>query len=86
LRSYVHGDDLACNQLRCTFDDVTANLITGYVSIDLVPAGGRWLEGGAEPQTFCAFALNLSASMRVTNGYGGRSPNYAIPVLIGIEA
>lgn len=83
LRSYVHGDDLACDQLRGTFDDVTADLITGYVNIDLAPASGHWLEAD---QNFCAFSIKLTARMRVTNGYSGRSPNYATPVLIGIEA
>ncbi len=80
---YAHTDDLVCNQLRGTFDDVTADPTTGYVSIDLEPASGRWLEVG---QNFCAFSISLTASMRVTNGYGGRSPRYATPVLIGIEA
>ncbi len=83
-RNYVHGDDLVCAQFRGTFDDSTADLVSGYVTIDLSPAGSaNWLETG---QNFCAFSLNLSANMRATNGHGGRSPNYAIPVLIGIEA
>lgn len=83
LRSYTHGDDLVCNQFRGTFDDTTADLVTGYVTIDLEPASGSWLEAD---ENFCAFSVNLTGSMRVTNGYGGRAPNDAIPVLIGIEA
>jgi hypothetical protein len=83
LQSYVHGDDLTCSQLRGTFDDPTHDLLSGYVIIDLSPAGGGWLEAG---QTFCAFSLNLSATTRVTDGYGGGGTYSAVPVLIGIEA
>ena len=81
---YTHVDDLACSQFRGTFDDVTADLATGYVAIDLAPASGHWLEA---TETFCAFALNLNAITRVTDGYSaGQGPYSAIPVLIGIEA
>jgi hypothetical protein len=82
-RTYSHGDDLACNQLRGTFDDSTADLATGYVTIDLAPASGHWLENG---QNFCAFSINLTANLRATNGYGGRDDVNATPVLIGVEA
>lgn len=83
-RSYVHGDDLACSQLRGTLDDPTHDLGTGYVTIDLSPASGHWLEG---TETFCAFSLNLSATTRKTDGYSAGYCCYtAIPVLIGIEA
>ncbi len=82
-RNYVHGDDLACIQFRGTFDDTTADLVSGYVTIDISPSSGQWLEND---QNFCAFSLNLSSNVRVTNGYGGRGSTHAIPVLIGIEA
>lgn len=82
-QTYAHGDDLACSQLRGTFDDPTHDLVTGYVTIDLAPASGQWLEAG---QTFCAFSINLGASTRVTDGYGGGKNYNAVPVLIGIEA
>jgi len=82
-RAYVHGDDLACNSLRGTFDDPTANPITGYVTVNLTPSSGAWLE---PDQNFCAFALRLQCSIRATNGYGGFGPFEAIaPVLIGIQ-
>lgn len=83
LRSYVHGDDLACSSLRGTFDDPTVDPTSGYVTVSLAPAAGAWLEPG---QAFCAFSLNLTAATRVTNGYGGFGPYHAVPVLIGIQA
>lgn len=82
-RSYVHSDDLACSQLRGTFDDATHDLSTGYVTIDLEPTSGQWLD---TDQNFCAFSINLVANTRVTDGYGGGKHYHAIPVLIGIEA
>jgi len=83
LQSYTHGDDLTCSELRGTFDDPTHDPLTGYVTVDLIPVSGHWLEAN---ETFCAFSLNLNASTRVTDGYGGGDSYNAIPVLIGIEA
>ncbi len=80
--SYQHGDDLLCNQLRGTFDDPAVDPITGYVSVNITPASGAWLEA---TQTFCAFSVNLSCSTRVTNGYWTGNSYWATPVLIGIQ-
>jgi hypothetical protein len=82
LRTYVHGDDLSCTQFRGTFDDPAANAVSGYVTVDLVPTGGAWLDPG---QPFCAFSLNLTAGVRRTDGYGGFGPYNATPVLVGIK-
>jgi len=82
-QSYVHGDDLASNQFRGTFNDPTHDFVTGYVTINLEPTSGQWLDPG---QNFCAFSINLVAVTRVTNGYTGGNDYNAIPVLIGIEA
>jgi hypothetical protein len=82
-RAYVHGDDLACSSLRGTVDDPTADPVTGYVTVDLTPSGGAWL---APSQPFCAFSVTLSASTRVTDGYGVFGTYSAVPVLIGIQA
>ncbi len=81
-RAYQHGDDLACSQLRGTFDDPAVNAVTGFVTVDVSPASGAWLE---PTQTFCAFSINLSCSTRVTNGYSGGNSYYATPILIGIQ-
>jgi hypothetical protein len=81
-RSYQHGDDLLCNQLRGTFDDPTSDPVTGFVSVEIGPASGAWLE---PDQTFCAFSINLTCSTRTTNGYHGFGPYQATPVLIGIQ-
>jgi len=82
--SYVHVDDVLCSAFRGTFNDPTHDLATGYVTIDLAPASGHWLES---TENFCAFSIELVADVRRTDGYtGGVTPDYnAIPVLIGIE-
>lgn len=83
--SYVHGDNLLCNSFRGTEDDpfygaVTPNAVATYVQ----PAGGgNWLTGG---ETFCAFSINLSASVRITDGQTIFGPYYSGPILIGIQA
>jgi hypothetical protein len=82
--SYLPGDDLICSSFRGTFDDPTHNLATGYVTIDLAPASGHWLES---TENFCAFSIDLVANLRITDGYtAGVTPLHnATPVLIGIE-
>jgi hypothetical protein len=73
--AYVHGDDIACNALEGTFDDVTHDG-SGYVTVDIGPPGtapfnGHWLDAS---QPFCTFAVNLSCAVRRTNGYLGSYP------------
>jgi hypothetical protein len=81
--SYVHGDDLACNTFEGTFNDVVSDG-DGYVSADIVAHNGRWLEVG---QPFCTFAVQLSASTRVTNGYNSAVSSYGpVEYLLGIQA
>ncbi len=83
-REYEHVDDLACALFHGTFDDPTADAVTGFATVDLTPTSGRWLEVG---QPFCAFSVRLRGEKRATNGYGGFGPWHAYPeVLIGIEA
>lgn len=82
-RSYVHGDDFSCTSFRGTFDDPTHELMTGYVSVTLVPTDpSGWLTA---TQTFCAFSVTLSSSTRRTTGYTGYDSTTATPVLIGIQ-
>lgn len=82
-RSYVHGDDFACTNFRGTFDDPTHELLSGFVSVTLVPTDpSGWLTAS---QTFCAFSITLNATTRRTNGYTGYDSTPATPVLIGIQ-
>lgn len=81
-RSYEHGDDLVCTQLRGTIDDPIHDPLSGYVSVGITSASGAWLE---PTQPFCAFSVNLSCSTRVTNGYWNGNDYWATPVLIGIQ-
>ena len=82
--SYVHGDNLVCNSFRGTLDDPTYGSPTpNTVTVDVQPSGGgNWL---TETQTFCAFSINLSASVRITDGQVVFGPYYSGPILIGIQ-
>jgi hypothetical protein len=81
--AYVHGDDLLCNSFEGTFDD-PAHDGSGYVIVDVVSASGHWLESN---QPFCTFAVNLSCSTRVTNGYNAAVYSYGpVQYLLGIQA
>jgi hypothetical protein len=83
-RAYIHGDNLACNSFFGTLEDPTYDFSANTVSVDLTPsAPAGWLES---TETFCAFAVRLSASVRVTNGQGVFGPyNEPVPILIGIQ-
>jgi hypothetical protein len=80
--SYAHGDDLICSQFEGTFDD-PAHDGFGFVVADIVPQSGPWLEAN---QQFCTFAVNLSCSVRVTNGYNQAVYSYGpTQYLLGIQ-
>ena len=73
--AYVHGDDIICNTLQGTFDDLSHDG-AGYVTVDIgppssAPFNGNWLDAN---QPFCTFAVNLSTDVRLTNGYLGSYP------------
>jgi hypothetical protein len=79
---YVHGDDLVCSSFEGTFDDPTHDA-QGYVVAEVKPASGNWLASG---QTFCTFAVQLSCSIRVTNGYNQAVYGYGpTEYLLGIQ-
>ena len=82
--SYAHGDNLICNSFRGTLDDPTYGSPTpNGVTVDVRPqGGGNWLTNA---QTFCAFSINLSASVRITDGQTVFGPYYSGPILIGIQ-
>jgi hypothetical protein len=84
--SYVHGSATNCNELYGTRVPEEITAIGDYATAYIVPTAPatNWLESG---QTFCTFAINLSAGWRMTNGYNtavyGIGP---IQYLMGIQA
>jgi hypothetical protein len=81
-QQYVHGDDILCNQLEGTFNDPTVDGF-GFVIANLVPASGDWL---TPEQPFCTFAVQLSCSTRVTNGYNTAVAGYGpTEYLLGLQ-
>jgi hypothetical protein len=83
-RSYTHNPMGPCNQLFGTQppDEPLADaskVVTDYV----IPASGNWL---TPQQTFCTFAVNLSATMRRTNGYNSAEQGFGpVQYLLGIQ-
>jgi len=88
-KTYVPGGDTNCTLFFGTPDDPVC--IDGlHVTSDLTPAlapppaDGRWLE---PDQPFCTFAINLSCSVRKTNGYNDASYSAGTQTyLLGIQA
>jgi len=63
--SYVHESDVVCSKFEGTFNDVTHDA-EGYVVADIKLHARNWLD---DNQPFCTFAVQLSCSVRRTNGY-----------------
>ncbi len=80
--SYVHTSDVFCSQFEGTFDDLTHDA-SGYVIANIVPHTGNWLDAN---QPFCTFAVQLSCSVRRTNGYNWAVYGFGpIEYLLGIQ-
>ncbi len=81
-RRYVHTDDTDCLTIfKGTVNEIAADA-DGYITASLQPASGGWL---LPDQKFCAFAIHLGGTLRLTNGSGGYTDFHATPVLVGIE-
>jgi len=79
---YVHGSDTVCTLFEGTFNDPVHDG-SGYVTADLKPHSGNWL---AADQPFCTFAVQLSCSTRITNGYNTAVAGYGpTEYLLGIQ-
>lgn len=79
--AYVHGGDVVCNSFEGTSEDPTADMFD-YVVADVVPTSGSWL---TDEQPFCTFAVQLSCSTRVTNGYSAGNSYGPDEYLLGIQ-
>jgi hypothetical protein len=55
--------------------------VANELTVQVTPATGTWLNGA----TFCAFSINLSSTVRVTDGQGVFGPFNSTPDLIGIQ-
>lgn len=83
--TYTHVDAVSCAKLFGTKlphepHADAANYVTAYI----IPEKGNWLDPG---QPFCTFAVSISASMRLTNGYNTAVDDAAPDTyLLGIEA
>ncbi len=83
-RAYTHGSALNCEQLFGTQppDEPLSNA-GDYVTAYIIPASGNWLEPG---QPFCTFSVNVSATMRRTNGYNSAEDSFGpVQYLLGIQ-
>jgi hypothetical protein len=80
--AYAHGSAHVCTPFRGTADQPTADA-AGYVESDVFPTGGAWLPAGVP---FCTFAVQVSGSQRVTDGYHGDLGSGPSQYLLGIQA
>jgi hypothetical protein len=80
--AYAHGADDPCNSFEGTFD-VISHDAEGYVTADITAQSGHWLEPG---QPFCTFAVQVSCSTRVTDGYNAGGSYGPTEYLLGIQA
>jgi hypothetical protein len=81
--AYRHGMSLNCNFQGTINDPAYGSPIANEVTADVGPGSGRWLDIG---QPFCAFSINLSSTVRITDGQVVFGPYYTGPILIGIKA
>jgi hypothetical protein len=82
--AYVHGSALNCGQLFGTRppDEPLADA-ADFVTAYIIPASGNWLDPG---QPFCTFSVNVSATMRRTNGYNSAEDGFGPEqYLLGIQ-
>lgn len=56
--------------------------VANELTVQVIPLTGNWLAPG---QTFCAFSINLTSSVWVTDGQTIFGPYYTGPDLIGIQ-
>jgi hypothetical protein len=76
------SDGKNCSNFHGTSDESGYNTTTGELTAQIVPNSGNWLDSG---QTFCAFSINLTSTVWVTDGQGIFGPFTSTPDLIGIQ-
>jgi hypothetical protein len=83
------SDARSCSSFRGTIDEAAyGSPVVGELTAQVVPTPtasnptGTWLAPG---QIFCAFSINLSSGVWITDGQTVFGPFYATPDLIGIQ-
>jgi hypothetical protein len=77
------SDSRSCSGFRGTIDEPGyGGSVAGELTAEVVPNSGNWLDPG---QIFCAFSINLSSSVWITDGQGIFGPFTSTPDLIGIQ-
>jgi hypothetical protein len=82
--AYTHVNAVNCGRLFGTRppDEPLADA-SAYVTAYIIPASGNWLSLG---QPFCTFSVNVSATMRRTNGYNSAEDAFGpVQYLLGIQ-
>jgi hypothetical protein len=82
--TYTHGSAVSCGDLFGTklIEEPEADA-TDHVTAYIVPTSGNWL---APDQPFCTFSVNISATMRRTNGYNSAEDGFGpVQYLLGIQ-
>jgi hypothetical protein len=76
-------DSRSCSNFHGTSDEPGYGAtVVNELTAEIVPQSGNWLDVG---QTFCAFSLNLTSSVWITDGQGIFGPYTSTPDLIGIQ-
>jgi hypothetical protein len=77
------SDSRSCSGFRGTADEPGYGAtVPGELTAEVVPQTGNWLEAG---QIFCAFSINITSSVWITDGQGIFGPFNSTPDLIGIQ-
>jgi len=77
------SDARSCSGFRGTVDEPGYGAtVPGELTVQVTPQTGNWLDAG---QVFCAFSINLTSSVWITDGQGIFGPFTATPDLIGIQ-
>jgi hypothetical protein len=81
---YTPGSPVSCGELFGTRvpDEPLADA-GDYVTAYIIPSSGNWLAPG---QPFCTFSVNVSGTMRRTNGYNSAEDGFGpVQYLLGIQ-
>jgi hypothetical protein len=87
--AYAPGSDDPCCSYEGTFEFAIPHDTLGYVTADITPSSGHWLDPGDPhhpPQPFCTFAIQVTGGIRVTDGYNAGGPYASNEYLLGIQA
>ena len=77
------ADSRSCSDFHGTSDEPGYGAtVAGELTAEIVPLAGNWLD---PLQTFCAFSLNLTSTVWITDGQGIFGPYTSTPDLIGIQ-